>query len=81
MPPDVPDDVAQTHEHEANDPGFMSVGDTTNAAPTGHTVTTEDSGSDGEVQSTPEGFAPTKPYIGMKFDTWEAAKMHYNQYA
>jgi hypothetical protein len=54
------------------------VDETTDTAPTGHTVTTEDNGSDGEVQSTPEGFAPTKPYTGMKFDTWEAAKMHYN---
>jgi hypothetical protein len=27
MPLDVPDDAAQTHEHEAADPGFMSVDD------------------------------------------------------
>jgi hypothetical protein len=48
-PPDVPDAAAQTHGHEAADLGFMSVDDTTDTAPTDHTVTTEDSGSDGEV--------------------------------
>ncbi|XP_071676991.1 protein FAR1-RELATED SEQUENCE 5-like [Lolium perenne] len=61
--------------------GFMSVDDTTDGAPTGQTLSSEESGSDGEVQSTPEGFAPRKPYLGMKFDTWEAAKVHYNRYA
>ncbi|KAM0868142.1 hypothetical protein ACQ4PT_041517 [Festuca glaucescens] len=59
----------------------MSVDDTIDGAPTGQTISSEDNGSDGEVQSTLEGFAPRTPYLGMKFDTWEAAKMHYNMYA
>ncbi|XP_051211210.1 protein FAR1-RELATED SEQUENCE 5-like [Lolium perenne] len=59
--------------------GFMSVDDTTDGAPTGQTLSSEESGRDGEVQSMLEGFAPRKPYLGMKFDTWEAAKVHYNR--
>lgn len=64
------------------EPGFMSMDDTTDTgAATGNTLSSEHSGSDSEVQSTPEGFTPRTPYVGMKFDTWEAAKMHYNRYA
>ena len=48
---------------------------------TGVTLSSEDSGSDGEVQSTPEGFVPKMPFVGMKFDTVEAALVHYNKYA
>ena len=48
---------------------------------TGVTLSSEDSGSDGEVQSTPEGFVPKTPFVGMKFDTVEAALVHYNKYA
>ena len=51
------------------------------AAGTGQTLSSAESGSDGEVQSTPEGFAPKTPYIGMLFDSPEAALLHYNRYA
>jgi hypothetical protein len=36
------------------------------------TLTSEDNGEEGEVQSTPEGFSPKTPFLGM-IDTWEAA--------
>ena len=48
---------------------------------TGQTLSSAESGSDGEVQSTPEGFVPKTPYIGMIFDSPEAALLHYNRYA
>ncbi|CAM0955547.1 unnamed protein product [Alopecurus aequalis] len=51
---------------------------------TGVTLPTDDSGSDGEVQSTPEGFeafVPKTPFLGMKFDSHEEAHYHYNRYA
>ncbi|KAM0928908.1 hypothetical protein ACQ4PT_001957 [Festuca glaucescens] len=45
------------------------------------TLSSEDSGSYDEVQSTPEGFVPKTPFVGMMFDTLEAALAHYNRYA
>jgi hypothetical protein len=69
-------------DEPTHEPGFMSVDDTTDTgAPTGHTISTEDSGSDGEVQSTPEDLTQQKPYVGMRFDSWEATQIHYNRYA
>jgi hypothetical protein len=47
----------------------------------GVTLSSEDSGSDDEVQSTPEGFAPQKPFVGMIFDTLTACLTHYKRYA
>ena len=44
-------------------------------------MSSAESGSDGEVQSTPEGFVPKTPYISMIFDSPEAALLHYNRYA
>jgi hypothetical protein len=41
----------------------------------------EDSGGEAEVQSTPNGFAPKTPYVGMVFDSFDAALSHYNIYA
>jgi hypothetical protein len=41
----------------------------------------QDSGDEGEVQSTPEGLAPRPPFVGMKFNSMEAALSHYNRYA
>ena len=54
-------------------------GDTANA--TGVTVSSEDSGGEDEVQSTPETIVPRTPFNGMKFDSMEEAKVHYNKYA
>ncbi|KAM0860125.1 hypothetical protein ACQ4PT_046774 [Festuca glaucescens] len=54
---------------------------THSGARTGVTISSEDSGSDDEVQSTPEGFVPKTPFVGMMFDTLEAALAHYNRYA
>ena len=48
---------------------------------TGQTLSSAESGSDGEVQSTTEGFVPKTPYIGMIFDSPEVALLHYNRYA
>ncbi|KAM0899635.1 hypothetical protein ACQ4PT_021157 [Festuca glaucescens] len=48
---------------------------------TGVTLPSEDSGDEGEVQSTPEGLAPRTPFVGMVFDSMEAALSHYNRYA
>jgi hypothetical protein len=48
---------------------------------TGVTLSSEESGSDGEVQSTPEGFVPKTPFLGMMFDSLEDALAHYNRYA
>ncbi|KAM0831333.1 hypothetical protein ACQ4PT_065626 [Festuca glaucescens] len=45
------------------------------------TLSSEESGSDGEVQSTPEGLVPKVPFVGMVFDSVEAALVHYNRYA
>ena len=86
---DMETDAGPDHMEEVTEPGATidskqtgtGGGTTDTGAPTGHTLSSEDSGSDGEVQSTPEGFAPQKPYVGIKFDTWEAAKVHYNRYA
>ena len=50
-------------------------------AVTGVTLSSEESGSDGEVQSTPEGCVPKTPYVGMVFDSDDAALIHYNRYA
>jgi hypothetical protein len=41
------------------------------------TLSSEDSSSDGEVQSTPKGFVPTKPLVGMVFESHEAALANY----
>ncbi|CAM0883368.1 unnamed protein product [Alopecurus aequalis] len=50
-------------------------------AAVGVTLSTENSDSEGEeVQSTPEGFAPRTPFLGMKFDSHEEALSHYNRY-
>jgi hypothetical protein len=46
----------------------------------GVTLSSEDSGCDSEVQSTPEGFAPQKPFVGMIFDTLTTCLTHYNRY-
>jgi hypothetical protein len=51
------------------------------AAHTGVTLSSEESGSGGEVQSTPEGFVPKIPYVGMVFDSLEDALLRYNRYA
>ena len=59
----------ETENEPLVDAELMSICETTDTgAPTGHTLSSEDSGSDGEVQSTPEGFAPQKPFLGMKLD-------------
>ncbi|KAM0861511.1 hypothetical protein ACQ4PT_045853 [Festuca glaucescens] len=50
-------------------------------AHTGVTLSSEDSGSDGEVQSTPEGLVPKVPFVGMMFDSVDVAMVHYNRYA
>ncbi|XP_051222102.1 protein FAR1-RELATED SEQUENCE 5-like [Lolium perenne] len=52
-------------------------------ATTGQTLSSDDSaGDDEEVQSTPCSQTEIQtPFPGMKFDTWEEAKMHYNKYA
>lgn len=50
---------------------------------TGVTLSTDDSGNEGEaeVQSTPEGYVPRTPFVGMMFESRDAALMHYNRYA
>ena len=48
---------------------------------TAGTLSSAESDSDGEVQSTPEGFVPKTPYLGMLFDSPESALLHYNRYA
>jgi hypothetical protein len=51
-------------------------------AHTGQTLSSDDSGGDDEVQSTPCSQTDIqKPYPGMMFETWEDAKLHYNRYA
>jgi hypothetical protein len=49
---------------------------------TGITLSSDNSGGEDEVQSTPSS-QPTvdKPYPGMMFDSWEQARVHYNRYA
>jgi hypothetical protein len=47
----------------------------------GVTLSSEESGSDGEVQSTPEGYVPQKPFVGMIFDSLNPSLAHYNRYA
>jgi hypothetical protein len=47
----------------------------------GVTLSSEESGSDGEVQSTPEGYVPQKPFVGMIFDSLNASLAHYKRYA
>ena len=49
---------------------------------TSQTLSSEESASDDEVQSIPSNQNPPQtPYPGMIFDSWEAAKLHYNKYA
>jgi cobalamin biosynthesis protein CobT len=50
-------------------------------ADTGDTISTDDSGEEDEVQSTPSLTPVEKPYPDMMFDSWEQAKMCYNRYA
>ncbi|KAM0871245.1 hypothetical protein ACQ4PT_039493 [Festuca glaucescens] len=59
---------------------YHSAHATHSGARTGVTLSSEDSGSDEEVQSTPEGFVPKTPFVGMVFDTLEAALADYNRY-
>src|SRR4051812_13797852 len=64
----------------AQDPASNTVSGT--AAVTGDTLSTEDSATDDEVQSTPSSQdGPPKPYPGMLFNSWQDAKLHYNRYA
>jgi hypothetical protein len=51
------------------------------AVQTDVTLSNEDNGGEAEVQSTPEGFAPKTPYVGMVFDSFDAALTHYNIFA
>ncbi|KAK1573101.1 hypothetical protein QYE76_008312 [Lolium multiflorum] len=50
-------------------------------ADTGNTMSTDDSGEEDEVQSTPSLTPVEKPYPDMLFASWEEAKMCYNRYA
>ncbi|KAK1667292.1 hypothetical protein QYE76_055451 [Lolium multiflorum] len=50
-------------------------------AETGNTMSTDDSGEEDEVQSTPSLTPVEKPYPDMLFASWEEAKMCYNRYA
>ncbi|KAM0892575.1 hypothetical protein ACQ4PT_025663 [Festuca glaucescens] len=48
---------------------------------TGNTMSTDDSGEEDEVQSTPSLTPVEKPYPDMLFGSWEEARMCYNRYA
>ncbi|KAK1686125.1 hypothetical protein QYE76_046973 [Lolium multiflorum] len=50
-------------------------------ARTGVTLSSEESDGEAEVESTPEGYVPKVPFVGMMFDTPELALQHYNRYA
>ncbi|XP_071674439.1 protein FAR1-RELATED SEQUENCE 5-like [Lolium perenne] len=50
-------------------------------AQTGVTLSSEESDGEAEVESTPEGYVPKVPFVGMMFDTPELALQHYNRYA
>lgn len=67
---------------DAEQAGASEVGpDSRSGARTGITLSSEDSGSDGDVQSTPKGVIPKTPYVGMVFYSRNAALVHYNRYA
>lgn len=46
---------------------------------TGQTLSSAESDSDCEVQSTLEGFVLKTPFLGMLFDSPEAALLHYKK--
>jgi hypothetical protein len=50
-------------------------------ARTGVTLSSEESDGEAEVESTPEGYVPKVPFVGMMFDTPDLALQHYNRYA
>ncbi|XP_051201492.1 protein FAR1-RELATED SEQUENCE 5-like [Lolium perenne] len=78
------------HEHEATGQGEQATGNSgmdagasveSVDADTGNTMSTDDSGEEDEVQSTPSLTPVEKPYPNMLFASWEEAKMCYNRYA
>ncbi|XP_051197455.1 uncharacterized protein [Lolium perenne] len=50
-------------------------------AQTGVTLSSEETDGEAEVESTPEGYVPKVPFVGMMFDTPDLALQHYNIYA
>jgi hypothetical protein len=56
-------------------------GNVHSGARTGVTLSNDESGGKGEVQSTPEGFVPKTPFVGMVFDSLDASLVHCNRYA
>jgi hypothetical protein len=82
--PSITTDEVKNVEHEKHASG-RKIGTFASAdtdAATGQTLSSDDSGGDEEVQSTPCSQADVqKPFPGMMFDTLAAAKLHYNKYA
>ncbi|CAM0909987.1 unnamed protein product [Alopecurus aequalis] len=79
--PRGPSQMHASHSHDAEIDVNLGTADMDTGAPTGQTLSSAESGSDGEVQSTPEGFVAKTPYLGMIFETPELALQHYNRYA
>ena len=68
------------------EPAPTSVDNTLPSADTGagtaQTLSSDCSGSEDEVQSTPSSQTNIQtPYPDMIFDSWQEAKLHYNKYA
>lgn len=71
------------HPYEAGTTDGNSTGGAAahSGARTGVTLSSEDSGGEDEVRSTPEGYVPKTPFVGMMFDSEDATLVHYNRYA
>jgi hypothetical protein len=77
------DPIGQAEEVTGNDHGS---GNNTGASPdtgvdSGDTISSDDSGGEEEVQSTPDLTPMQKPYPEQLFNTWEEARHYYNRYA
>jgi hypothetical protein len=61
--------------------GVPTGGNVHSGARTGVTLSNDVSGGKGEVQSIPEGFVPKTAFVGIVFDSLDAALVHYSRYA
>jgi hypothetical protein len=77
-----PGDVDSENKPTTSHPNSSTLPSADTGDGTSQRLSSEESASNDEVQSTQSNQNPPKThYPGMIFDFWEAAKLHYNKYA